>query len=75
MEELLTFMWANKPFDSTRPDTYFEKVKMLNKEVRMIIINDLLLETIWSLTPKYKAVSMPIVNKISFFDTIVFRHC
>ena len=38
MEELLTFMWANEPFYSTRSDTYFEKVKMLNKEERVIII-------------------------------------
>ena len=25
-EELVTFMWANEPFDPTRPDTYFEEV-------------------------------------------------
>ena len=25
-EELVTFMWANEPFDPNRPDTYFEKV-------------------------------------------------
>lgn len=25
-EELVTFMWANEPFDPNRPDTYFEEV-------------------------------------------------
>lgn len=25
-EELVTFMWANEPFDPKRPDTYFEEV-------------------------------------------------
>ena len=25
-EDLVTFMWANEPFDPTRPDTYYEQV-------------------------------------------------
>ena len=25
-EDLVTFMWANEPFDSNKPDTFFEKV-------------------------------------------------
>ena len=25
-KELVTFMWANEPFDPTRPDTYYERV-------------------------------------------------
>lgn len=25
-EELVTFMWANEPFDPNHPDTYFEEV-------------------------------------------------
>ncbi len=25
-EDLVTFMWANEPFDSAKPDTFFEKV-------------------------------------------------
>lgn len=26
-EDLVTFMWANEPFDPTRPDTYYERVQ------------------------------------------------
>ena len=25
-EDLVTFMWANEPFDGAKPDTFFEKV-------------------------------------------------
>lgn len=27
-EKLVTLMWANEPFDQTKPDTFFEKVKL-----------------------------------------------
>ena len=26
-DDLITFMWCNEPFDSNRPDTYFEPVE------------------------------------------------
>ena len=29
-EDLVTFMWANEPFDPNRPDTYFETVETKN---------------------------------------------